>query len=234
MKKALLIATTVLLAMVSCNKSVKSPFARKVADYAVVTIEMPDLSGISDNGKEVLNIYRFIADEIDAIYWEQYFGCKDSLMVRIDDPQQKTFAQINYGPWDRTTGLSFVEGYAARLPGVGFYPADMTCEEFEAWDNPDKDSPYTLIRRAADGSLETVWYHDAYREHIDKIVNYLNAAADITIKPSAGSNIWPRLKLPSLTLPPLCSRHRLPVTGSLQLTLRNVTQSAAPTMTQTL
>ena len=105
-------------------------------------------------------------------------------MARIDDPQQKTFAQINYGPWDRTTGLSFVDGYAARLPGAGFYPADMTREEFEAWDNPDKSSPYTLIRRADDGSLETVWYHDAYRQHIDKIVNYLNAAADITIKPS--------------------------------------------------
>ena len=184
MKKALLIAATVLVAMVSCNKSAKSPFTRKVADYAVVTIETPDLSGISDNGKEVLNLYRFIADEIDAIYWEQYFGQKDSLMARIDDPQQKTFAQINYGPWDRMTGLSFVDGYAARLPGAGFYPADMTRDEFESWDNPDKNSPYTLIRRAADGSLETVWYHDAYREHIDKIVNYLNAAADITIKPS--------------------------------------------------
>ncbi len=184
MNKNIVIIALALAATVSCNKAPKSQFARKVADYAVVKIETPDLSGISDNGKEVLNLYRFIADEIDAIYWEQYFGCKDSLLNKIDDPYQKTFAQINYGPWDRSTGKSFVEGYADRLPGAGLYPADMTREEFDAWDNPDKNSPYTLIRRAADGSLETVWYHDAYKQHIEKIANYLKAAADITIKPS--------------------------------------------------
>ena len=184
MKKTILIAAIAMLAMASCNETVKSPFARKVADYALVEFETPDLSGISDNGKEVLNLYRFIADEVDAIYWEQYFGNKDSLLNGIADPYQKTFAEINYGPWDRSTGKSFVDGYADCLPGAGFYPADMTKAEFDAWDNPDKNSPYTLIRRAADGSLETVWYHDAYKQHIDKIANYLNAAADITIKPS--------------------------------------------------
>ena len=150
-------------------------------------IEAPDLRGITDNGKEVLNLYRFAADEVDAIYWEQYFGDKQTLLDGIKDPVQKTFAEINYGPWDRTSGKSFVEGYSDRLPGAGFYPADMTIEEFNAWDNPDKNSPYTLIRRAADGSLETVWYHDAYKDHIDKIGNYLKAAADITIKPSVAA-----------------------------------------------
>ncbi|MCR5760105.1 MAG: Zn-dependent hydrolase, partial [Bacteroidales bacterium] len=142
------------------------------------------LSGITENGKEVLNLYRFAADEVDAIYWEQYFGDKEALLDGITDPVQKTFAEINYGPWDRTTGKSFVEGYADAFPGAGFYPADMTVDEFNAWNNPDKNSPYTLVRRASDGSLEAVWYHDAYKAHIDKIGNYLKAAADITIKPS--------------------------------------------------
>ena len=184
MKKTLLIAAIVILCAASCNRKSKSQFERRVADYAVVEIPTPDLSGITDNGKEVLNLYRFIADEIDAIYWEQYFGAKDSLLNGISDPYQMTFAQINYGPWDRSNGKSFVEGYSDLQPGAGFYPADMTRSEFDSWDNPDKNSPYTLIRRAADGSLETVWYHDAYKVHIDKIVNYLKAAADITIKPS--------------------------------------------------
>ena len=183
MKKTLLPAALALLAAVSCNET-KSPFTRDVNNYALVTIEAPDLSGITDNGKEVLNLYRFAADEVDAIYWEQYFGDKQALLNGITDPVQKTFAEINYGPWDRTTGKSFVEGYADALPGAGFYPADMTVDEFNAWNNPDKNSPYTLIRRASDGSLEAVWYHDAYKAHIDKIGNYLKAAADITIKPS--------------------------------------------------
>ncbi len=183
MNKNVIVAALALITLVSCNET-KSPFSRSVADYALVTIEAPDLSGITDNGKEVLNLYRFAADEVDAIYWEQYFGDKQTLLNGISDPVQKTFAEINYGPWDRSTGKSFVEGYADALPGAGFYPADMTVEEFNAWNNPDKNSPYTLIRRASDGSLEAVWYHDAYKAHIDKIGNYLKAAADITIKPS--------------------------------------------------
>ncbi|MCR5351885.1 MAG: Zn-dependent hydrolase [Bacteroidales bacterium] len=183
MKKNLILASLAVIAAVACNEK-KSPFTHDVANYAVVSIETPDLSGITDNGKEVLNLYRFAADEVDAIYWEQYFGDKQALLDGIEDPAQKTLAEINYGPWSRTDGKSFVEGYADRLPGAGFYPADMTPEEFDAWDNPDKNSPYTLIRRGADGSLQTVWYHDAYRMHLDKIGDYLRAAADITIKPS--------------------------------------------------
>ena len=184
MKRYLILSLVALTVLVSCNKTPKSPYVRKVADYALVTLETPDLSGITDNGKEVLNLYRFIADEVDAIYWEQYYGNKDSLLNGITDPYQKTYAEINYGPWDRFTGKSFVEGYNDCLPGAGFYPADMTLSEFGQWDNPDKNSPYTLIRRNADGSLKTVWYHDEYKQHIDKIVDYLKAAADITIKPS--------------------------------------------------
>lgn len=184
MKNIPLLAVLALVAAVSCNTTARSPYTRGVADYAVVTIKAPDLGDISDNGKEVLNLYRFAADEVDAIYWKQYFGDRQALLDSLTDPVQKTLAEINYGPWDRFTGKSFVDGYADCLPGAGFYPADMTKDEFAAWDNPDKTSPYTLVRRAADGSLETVWYHDAYKEHIDRIVNYLRAAADITVKPS--------------------------------------------------
>ena len=186
MKRHLILILPALLCAVSCQQT-KSPFDRDVANYALVDIEVPDLSGITDNGKEVLNLYRFAADEVDAIYWEQYFGDRQGLLDGIADPVQRTYAEINYGPWDRMTGKSFVDGYADRLPGAGFYPADMTREEFDAWDNPDKNSPYTLVRRGADGSLEAVWYHDAYRAHIDKIADYLKAAADITIKPSVAA-----------------------------------------------
>ncbi len=193
MKKSLFIYALVLVAMVSCKKTSKSPFEWNITKYAEVDIEAPDLSGISDNGKEVLNLYRFAADEVDAIYWEQYFGNKQALLDSIKDPAQKTYVEINYGPWDRLNGKSFIDGIADRSPGVGFYPADMTAEEFNAYDNPDKNSPYTLIRRAKDGTLETVWYHDAYAEHIDKISNYLKAAADITIKPSVRKYLLSRI-----------------------------------------
>ncbi|MBP5383141.1 MAG: hypothetical protein J6Y45_07300, partial [Bacteroidales bacterium] len=77
MKKNLILTAITLIAVVSCNET-KSPFTRNVEDYSVVTITAPDLSGITDNGKEVLNLYRFAADEVDAIYWEQFFGDKQA------------------------------------------------------------------------------------------------------------------------------------------------------------
>ena len=173
------------MAVVSaCNEKPKSKFNRKVADYAVVTLETPDLSGITDNGKEVLNLYRFAAKEIDDLYWEQYFGDKEALLSGISDPVQKEFALINYGPWDRTDGKSFIEGYGDCPAGAGFYPADMTVQEFEQFDVPAKNSPYTLIRRDENGRLKLVWFHDEYKDRLEKIANYLRAAADITIKPS--------------------------------------------------
>ena len=68
MKKTFILAAFALVVAVSCTER-KSPFARNVDEYALINIEAPDLSGISDNGKEVLNLYRFAADEADAIYW---------------------------------------------------------------------------------------------------------------------------------------------------------------------
>ena len=171
------------LLTVSCDTH-RTKADRLVENYAVVKIPAPDLSGITDNGKEVLNLYRFAADEVDKIYWKQNFGEKDAFLASLSDPATKLYAEINYGPWDRIDGKPFVEGYAAKPAGSCFYPADMTAAEFDALADPAKHSPYTLVQRDGDGTLKTVWYHDAYAESIDKIADYLKAAADITIKPS--------------------------------------------------
>mgnify|MGYP001829210126 CR=1 FL=1 len=53
----------------------------------------------------------------------------------------------------------------------------MTKEEFEAYDDPDKTSLYTLIRRDENGSLKTVWYHEAYASHIQKAASLMKEAA---------------------------------------------------------
>ncbi len=159
--------------------SVKS----KLDSYATVEIGGQSFAGISDNGKQVLDYYKLISGEVDNIYWDQSFGDK-AAMSKLPTSAQRVFALVNYGPWDRLDDTPFVEGYGNRPLGANFYPADMTDEEFEAFDDPDKLSPYTLIRRDADGKLKVVWYHDAYKESIERIANYLHTAADYTIKPS--------------------------------------------------
>lgn len=156
-------------------------------DYATVEIgkeESKLLKGISDNGKEVLNLYRFAAMEADNIYWQQAFGDK-AVIDSLEDGAVKDFAILNYGPWDHITGKAFIPGYPRTRPaGVCFYPDDMSDEEFHSFNDPYKYSPYTLIRRDENGKLKCVWYHEAYAENVARICNYLRAAADITIVPS--------------------------------------------------
>ena len=82
-----LAAAVALLSLVafSCDTH-RTKADRLVENYAVVKIPAPDLSGITDNGKEVLNLYRFAADEVDKIYWKQHFGDREALLGSIADP----------------------------------------------------------------------------------------------------------------------------------------------------
>ena len=182
MKRLLVVAAALSLA-VSCTRD-RVDVGRLVENYALVTIPAPDLTGITDNGKEVLRLYRMAADEVDQIYWRQYFGDGEAFLGALADPSEKLYAEINYGPWDRIDGKPFLPGYESKPEGACFYPADLTAEEFGKWDNPDKNSPYTLVQRADDGTLKTVWYHDAYADRIAQIEAYLQRAADVTIKES--------------------------------------------------
>ena len=183
MKRLAIVLVLLSLVAISCTQE-RVNVNRLVENYAQVTIPAPDLSGITDNGKEVLKLYRMAADEVDKIYWQQYYGNAESFLASLTDPAEKQYAEINYGPWDRTTGKPFLPGYGLKPAGAGFYPADMTPEEYLSWNNADKSSPYTLIRRSADGSLKTVWYHDAFAQSIGRIEEYLTRAADVTIKES--------------------------------------------------
>ena len=193
MKNHITVWSLLALAVVSCTQD-KVDFDRLVDNYAVVTIPAPDLTGITDNGKEVLKLYRMAADEVDNIYWQQNYGEKDAFLDSLESPSQRLYAEINYGPWDRIDGKSFVNGYRDKPAGARFYPSDMTAEEFDSWDDPAKNSPYTLARRAADGSLETVWYHDAYAGSISKIEDYLQRAADVTIKESVRNYLLKKIE----------------------------------------
>lgn len=193
MKNHITVWSLLALAVVSCTQD-KVDFDRLVDNYAVVTIPAPDLTGITDNGKEVLKLYRMAADEVDKIYWQQNYGEKDAFLDSLESPLQRLYAEINYGPWDRIDGKSFVNGYGDKPEGARFYPSDMTAEEFDSWDDPAKNSPYTLARRSADGSLETVWYHDAYAGSISKIEEYLQRAADVTIKESVRNYLLKKIE----------------------------------------
>ncbi|MBO6247928.1 MAG: hypothetical protein J6N54_03850 [Bacteroidales bacterium] len=183
MKKNIFAAACLASLMAASCAQEENPVDRLVENYALVTIPAPDLTGITDNGKEVLKLYRQAADEVDKIYWQQNYADGESFLGSIQNPTEKLYASINYGPWDRIDGKPFLNGFGDKPAGAGFYPQDMTQDEFDAFSDPLKNSPYTLVIREGN-SLKTKWYHDAYASNISKIEEYLNRAADVTIKES--------------------------------------------------
>ena len=96
-----------------------------------------------------------------------------------------------YGPWDRLTGEEpFIDGVGHKPHGAGFYPDDMTREEFEEWiaANPGDEAAFksetTLIERTEDGGLTAVPYHEAYADHLEAASENLLAAAERANNPS--------------------------------------------------
>lgn len=152
---------------------------RKANEFAVVDLTA-DLSHLSDNQKELIGLLFQVADITEDIYWSQVFPDKEAALGSIMDENISRFFKINYGPWERLNGnLPYLPGYGPKPAGSGFYPADMTKEEFESLDDPQKSSQYTLIARESDGSLKVVPYHVAYAEQLERAADLLNQASEL-------------------------------------------------------
>ncbi len=165
------------------DQNVDDPMKELVDKYVSVKLTA-DISQLSDNEKEMLKLLFEAARQMDDIFWMQNIGNKEEFLQGIENPYAREFAKINYGPWDELNNLKpFIDGYGEKPPGAEFYPHDMTKEEFSAYDNPDKTSLYTLIRRNENGGLETVWYHEAYQDQVTKAAELLKKASALAGDP---------------------------------------------------
>jgi hypothetical protein len=186
--KIYVLAILSLLFAVSCNNTPKteedkteemSEIDKKLANYAEFELTA-DLSHLSTNQKEMIKLLIDVSDIMDELFWLDAIGDKTEFLNSIEDESVKKYAIINYGPWDRLDGNKpFIEGYDEKPLGANYYPKDITDEEFEAWDNPDKMSWYTLVRRNEEGALTCIWYHEAYAEQINKAADLLEKAASL-------------------------------------------------------
>ena len=151
----------------------------KLEQFKEVTLTT-DLSWLSEKEREMISILIDAADLMDEVFWMQAYGDKDQLMRELDNEFARQYALIHYGPWDRLGGMApFVPELGAKPEGANFYPTDMTKEEFEAWDDPNKTSLYTVIRRDEAGNLVSVPYSQAYAEQHQKAAELLRQAAEL-------------------------------------------------------
>ena len=181
------LAVVAMMATACGNKTtetVEEQPAPKMSDkYAEYTLTA-DISHLSDNEKQMLPLLFEASDIMEELYWKENWGDKDALMAQITDPDIQKMAKICYGPWDGLNdNASFVEGIGAKPAGAQFYPQDMTMEEWNAFDDPNKNSQYTMIVRDENGNLKCVWYHEIFAEKIERAAQLLEQASELAGDP---------------------------------------------------
>ncbi|MBO6023542.1 MAG: Zn-dependent hydrolase [Bacteroidales bacterium] len=155
----------------------QSNLSDKYAEYTLTS----DISHLSQNEREMLPLLFEAANIMDQLFWMENYGDKEELMTRIgDNADLRKMATITYGAWDGLDGNKpFVEGIGEKPAGAQFYPIDMTEEEWNAFDDPNKTSQYTMVVRDENGALKCVWYHDYFAEQIEKAASLLDQASEL-------------------------------------------------------
>ena len=193
MKKIYFI-TMALCAAIACTDEPDEALKGKVESYAVVEVSSPLYDALSENDKKIVDLFRQAGEIMDGLFWKQTFGDKAEIEA-LPEGYAKAYAMINYGPWDHLDDNNpFIEGYGVKPLGCQYYPQDMTMEEWEAFDDPDKLSLYTVIRRDENGTLKTVWYRDEYKEELEKVCTLLEEAAMLTTNEGMRRYLTERVK----------------------------------------
>jgi len=144
------------------------------ATFKLVT----DISNLTENERKMIPVLISVAKIMDDIFWIEAYGDKTILLKSLKNETEKQLAMINYGPWERlNNNKPFIPGYGAKPAGANYYPVNMTNDEFDKLEDPDKTGLYSLIRRDDQGKLKVVPYHVAFSEQISKASSLLMEAS---------------------------------------------------------
>jgi len=200
MRKTALAA--LLLATAACNQTPSAgndasaaaesyDLAAQEAKLAVIEMK-PDTSFLNDEERRVVNLLIQASDVMSAIYRTQRDANWQATRAGIEkqgDALKLEMYDRNFGPWDEVADLHPFGGGARMPEGAGFYPADLTREEFDAYlaRNPGEKtaltSPYTVVVR--DGvKLKAIPYSVAYKTELTQAAKLLDQAAAITTNAS--------------------------------------------------
>ncbi|MFC3712098.1 hypothetical protein ACFOMD_05935 [Sphingoaurantiacus capsulatus] len=158
----------------------------------IARIEMaPDLSFLSAEDKQVVNLLIQAGNLMSEIYLRQVSEENPQVRAAIEAGNAPNKAalldmfDLHFGPWDSLAEGEPFFGDKPQPAGAGFYPADLTKADFDAYlaANPAEKaaltSPYTVVRR--DGAkLVAVPYSQAYKQWLEPAAKLLDQAADIT------------------------------------------------------
>ncbi len=144
-----------------------------------------DTSYLSAEERDVVNLLIQAANLISEIYRRQATPDYDELRAQVaakNDPRLLEKFDAFYGAWDPLNEGKPFFGDKPRPAGAGFYPADLTKEQFDSYlkahpAEADKlTDPYTVVKREGD-RLVAVPYSKAYEQWLEPAARLLEQAA---------------------------------------------------------
>jgi len=194
--------------MASTNDAATGNAATAAASEAdglakLARIEMkPDTSFLTAEEREVVNLLIQAGDLMSEIYKRQATPDYDRLRAEVaakNDPALLEKFDAFFGPWDSIEDGKPFFGDKPRPAGAGFYPADLTKEEFDKYlaAHPDEaealTSGYTVVKRQGD-KLVAVPYSQEYKQWLEPAAKLLEQAAAKTSNASLKTFLTLRAK----------------------------------------
>lgn len=179
---------------VSESKAPADSLAAKISRFAPTELTA-DTSHLSENDRKAVDKLIEAAKLLDPLFLRQVWSGNETLMKKLEADssaegrERLHYFMINKGPWSRNEkNVPFIDGVPhEKPPQAGFYPDDMTKDEFNAWvttlserDKQRATGFFTVIRRGPDGKLKIVPYHEEYREFLEPAAKLLREAAELT------------------------------------------------------
>jgi hypothetical protein len=170
--------------------AVVGDIAERLAQYAPTDLSA-DLSGVPEGEIEVLKEIIQAGRIMDEIFFAQVWAGNVAMRADLATASEdlRAFFGINFGPWDRLAEDEPFIGNTKHPEGAGYYPEDMSKEEFEAWleahpgDREALTSLFTMVRRDGD-ALVAEPYSEAFKEHLEAAAGHLRRAAELTANES--------------------------------------------------
>jgi hypothetical protein len=173
---------------------------QRLARYTTVELSY-DTSSLTARERQMLPLLIDAARAMNAIYWREAYGDRDSLLKSISDADARRLAEINYGPWDRLADNEpFIAGVGPKPPGANFYPDDITKAAFDSAAANSKAhgdslrSLYTVVRRDSSGALVAIPYHVAFPDETKVAADKLREAAKLAEDPGLRRYLEARAK----------------------------------------
>ena len=167
---------------------------RMIARFAPAEIRA-DPSQLAPGDQKALQKLIEAARVIDDIFITQLWSGNAALKKKLEQDKSPLgqarwhYFILNRGPWsDLDDHEAFLPDVPPKkLPGVNFYPEDMTRDEFETWvarlpreQQEDARGFFTVIRRSPQRKLYQVPYDSAYEDQLGKAAKLLEEAAVLT------------------------------------------------------